>query len=90
MTVKELYDWAKKEGKENLELNYEGDEGFPFVLDINSEYASDDSIRLCVDPREMEPGGDFYGMIFDGKNFHYIIANREVTEEEYWGIESEE
>lgn len=90
MTVEELYNWARKEGKENFELNYEGDDDFPFVLDINSEYASDDSVSLLVDPRVMEADGDYYGMIFDGKNIHYIIANREVTEEEYWNINSEE
>lgn len=88
MTAKQLYDWAKKEGKENLELSYEGDKGFPFVLDINSEYTSDNSISLLVDPREMEPDGDYYGIIFDGKELHYIEGNKEVPKEYYFRFES--
>lgn len=83
MTAKELYDWAKKEGKENLELRYEGDESLPFVLDLDSEYTPDDSVSLIADPREMEPDGDYYGIIFDGKKIHYIAGNEEVSRKEY-------
>ena len=90
MTVKQLYDWAKKEGKENLELRYEGDEGLPFVLDFDSDYAPEDSISLIADPRKMIPDGDYYGTIFDGKELHYIEGNREVSKEYYFRYETKE
>ena len=90
MTLQQLYDWAKKEGKENLDLRYGGDEDLPFVLDFDSDYTPDDSISLIADPREMVPDGDYYGIIFDGKELHYIEGNREVSKEYYFRYETEE
>ena len=90
MTLQQLYDWAKKEGKENYALYYGGDETLPFILDLEPEYAADNSISLMVDPRDSSPNGDYYGKIFDGEKIHYVNGNVEVPEEKYWKNVSEE
>lgn len=82
MTAKELYDWAKKEGKENLPLTYEGDEDIIPVIDL--ETTTDEILSITADPRKMIEDGDYYGVIFDGKGIHYIKGNREVSKEFYF------
>ena len=84
MTVKQLYDWAKKNGKEDCELLYEDNWELPMIVAYESTH--DNIVGLLADS-----GLDnYYGKCFDGKKDFYFYDGKKITEEEYNKLNAED